>query len=101
MVKYLGDMDVSIMEADNGQSAFSRIQNSRPHLVITDINMPGMDGYELLEQARKNQNALPFITITGDQAIGIDEKVFQLGANDFIRKPFSKNEIVARVRRFI
>ena len=103
MMRCLNPLDVSIVEANNGESALRLIKENTPHLVIADINMPEMGGFELLENVRKDKNigAIPFIMITGDQIAGANEKVFQLGANDFIRKPFSMEEIIPRVKRFI
>ena len=103
LTRYLEALDVSVLEADNGVSAMRIIRENDPHLVIADINMPGMGGFELLENVRKDKNtgAIPFIMITGDQISGSNERVFQLGANDFIRKPFSMEEFIPRVKRFI
>lgn len=103
LTKYLGALDVSILEANNGESAMRLILDNDPHLVIADIKMPGVGGFDLLEKVQKDKKRrlVPFIMITGDQTPGVNEKVFQLGGSDFIRKPFSREEFTARVKRFI
>lgn len=100
---YLKALDVSVMEARDGESALRLIAESAPHLIIADMNMPGMGGFELLENLKKDKSgcSIPFIMITGGDTSGIGERVFQLGGSDFIKKPFSRNEFIPRVNRFI
>lgn len=91
-----------ISTAENGQSALAQIDENTPHLVLLDVMMPGMDGFEVTERIRKNTK-LPFIPIllitAYDQpsvAQGLD-----MGADDFIRKPVEVDELLARVRSLL
>ncbi len=99
----LSKMDVSVFEAEDGDSAAQLINDNDPHLVVSDIKMPGMGGFELLENIRKDKkkDSTVFIMITGDLDEGASEKAFKLGANDFIRKPISAEEFISRVKRFV
>lgn len=88
--------------AENGQVALEHFQTSVPHLVLSDVMMPGIDGIELTRQIRQQQN-LPFIPILlitaqaeSDVVEGLDA-----GADDFIRKPVEVTELLARVRSLL
>jgi signal transduction histidine kinase len=92
----------AISTAENGPSALAQIEQSPPQLVLLDVMMPGMDGFEVTQRIRKNTK-LPFIPIllitAYDQpsvAQGLD-----MGADDFIRKPVEVDELLARVRSLL
>ena len=91
-----------VSTAENGIDALSMIETSPPDLIIIDLMMLGMDGYEVTRRIRQNI-ALPFIPIllisahdSPNVAKGLD-----LGANDFIRKPVTVDELLARVRALL
>ena len=83
--------------ANDGEEALAAIQNYQPDLVVLDIMLPGMSGYDVLRELRKTSN-LPVIMLsakgeTFDKVLGLE-----LGADDYIIKPFDSKELVARVR---
>jgi diguanylate cyclase (GGDEF)-like protein/PAS domain S-box-containing protein len=89
-------------EAENGEQALELIQEREFDVVLLDIMMPGIDGVEVCRRVRNNMEdyLLPIIMVTAlddPEGIGIS---FQAGANDYIPKPFNKNELEARVRAF-
>lgn len=82
---------------DRGDAALSAIAEHRPALVLLDINLPGMDGLSICKELRRT-SALPVIMVTS-RAEEIDRLLgLELGADDYICKPFSPREVVARVR---
>ena len=89
-----------VRSANNGKLALNLIAAKPPQLILLDINMPGMDGFEVCRRlkAQEETRKIPVIFISG--LMGLDEKVkgFQLGAVDFISKPFQREELLARVR---
>ncbi|MCK5835969.1 MAG: response regulator [Desulfobacula sp.] len=89
--------------ASNGLSAWEAIQEFLPELVISDIMMPIMDGYSLLEKIRahKNTSSLPVIIITSLTEQDDRIKSLQLGADDYLTKPFHHLELQARVKNVI
>ena len=89
-----------VEEASNGQAALDRLEQIRFHLVLLDINMPGMDGIELLRRIRRdhNQSALPVIMLTASAQIADVVRARGEGANDYITKPIDFATALARVR---
>ena len=92
----------TVSTAENGASALAHIETSACDLVLLDLMMPGIDGYEVTKRVRQN-TALPFIPIllitahdSPNVAQGLD-----LGADDFIRKPVTVDELLARVRSLL
>lgn len=103
LTEFIKPLDVDFIYAENGEKALEKMRRVTPHLVISDIRMPGMDGYGLLRHIREELRlkSLPVILVTSDHDIKTREKAFQLGASDFLTKPLEIEEIVPRVRRFL
>jgi len=89
-----------VIRATDGQEAKDKVQSEMPDLVIADIMMPHVSGLELTTFIRNEmKSAMPIIMIS---ALGNDDTVleaFQLGANDFISKPFKPIELVLRIKK--
>ena len=101
------EKEYAIIEAVDGADAWEQIQNNRSiSVVFSDLGMPFMDGYELLEKIRKSDDAsisrIPVIIITGaEESDGAKEKVYALGATDFITKPFDSIALRTRAQAHI
>ena len=94
---FLSDSSYNLFEANNGKQALEVISNNEIHLVLMDIMMPEMDGISAMVRIRENSN-VPVILITakseaGDKILGLN-----VGADDYITKPFNPIEVAARVR---
>ena len=90
----------TILEASNGAEALKRFEADKPDLVLLDIMMPGIDGYEVC-QRMKNANGdsfTPIILVTAKTDTQSLVRGFEVGADDYITKPFKPIELVARVR---
>jgi signal transduction histidine kinase/class 3 adenylate cyclase/ActR/RegA family two-component response regulator len=97
---HLSDSNFRILQAMNGSEALKIIENESLDLVLLDIMMPKMSGYEVCREIRKKHLAseLPVIMITAkDQVTDLMEGLAS-GANDYLAKPFSKNELLARLK---
>ena len=89
--------------ANNGSSALAYIEQSPPDLVLLDVMMPGMDGYEVTRRIRQNALSLPFmpiLLITAHERPSVVQGL-DIGADEFIRKPVEYDELVARVRSLL
>jgi DNA-binding response OmpR family regulator len=87
----------NVIKAANGQEALDKISQFDVSLVLLDIMMPGLDGFEVLERMPPQLN-IPVIMLSGirDETTKIDS--LTLGADDFIEKPFSTEELLARIQ---
>ncbi len=94
---YLEQAGLSVATASDGPQALAAFRHEQPDLVLLDLNLPGIDGLDVARSLRK-ESAVPIIMLTArvdeaDRLIGLE-----LGADDYILKPFSPREVVARVR---
>lgn len=101
--EFLKEVDVEIAEAENGKKAMEFLKDSLPHLVITDLMMPDMDGFELLRILKSDPETkfIPVIAVTADANIETRERAFRMGAEDFIVKPFILEDLLPRVRKIL
>ncbi len=86
--------------AHNGNDGFKEFTSLNPKLVIIDIMMPGSDGYSAVKKIRAVNKEVPIIMLTAKPLTEDLVKAFDLGCNDFIRKPFVMEELIARIRSF-
>lgn len=88
--------------AEDGPSALALIEQSPPHLVLLDVMMPGMDGFEVTGRIRQNAKLpfIPILLITAHDSPSVAQGL-DMGADDFIRKPVEVDELLARVRSLL
>ena len=86
--------------AHNGDDGYSLFTSLQPRIVIIDIMMPGSDGFTAVKQIRTVNKEVPIIMLTAKPLTEDLVKAFDLGCNDFIRKPFVMEELIARIRSF-
>ena len=94
---YLEDVGYRVVAAGDGQIALTTFRHEKPALVVLDLGLPGMDGLEVARRLRRESD-VPIIMLTArvdetDRLIGLE-----LGADDYVTKPFSPRELAARVR---
>ena len=100
LVKLLLERDrFEVLEAANGRDAVEIAGRERPDLLIIDLNMPEMDGYEAIANLRKDLSmaTLPILVLTSEEGPGIEKRVLQLGADDYMLKPFDPDVLLSRV----
>jgi two-component system KDP operon response regulator KdpE len=86
-----------VIDAPNGKTALELLAR-KPHLVILDLGLPDVDGLDLLRQLRQREEALPIVVLSsrGDEAGKV--AALDLGADDYVTKPFGMDELLARMR---
>ncbi len=96
-------LDVEYIEAENGKKAIEALEKHTPDLIMLDLIMPVMDGFKVLDHVRNNPKtkSIPVMVITVDKSIETRNRIFQMGAEDFITKPFEIEDIIPRVKRYV
>jgi len=86
----------NVVTATNGQEALDKIPQLDVDLLLLDIMMPGLDGFQVLNLLRK-QSDIPVIMLTGEDKVASVQDALNLGADDYVTKPFKPRELVARI----
>lgn len=96
----LEDEGYNISIANNGQQGLRKVEEESPDLIISDVMMPDMNGYDFCQQLRENPKtaAIPFIFLTAKKDVSDRVRGLNLGADDYISKPFHVVEVVARIK---
>jgi len=91
----------SIQEAKNGREALTKLGEVKTDLCVLDLMMPDMDGFEFCRHARKYYEELPILMLTAKSEISQKVKGFELGADDYLVKPFEGMELIMRVKALL
>jgi DNA-binding response OmpR family regulator len=100
LVKLLLEREAfEVLEAANGRQAVEIALREKPDLLVIDLNMPEVDGYQAIGQLRRDLSLamMPILVLTSEDGPGIEERVLKLGADDYILKPFDPTLLLARV----
>lgn len=90
---------LEIEEAQNGVEALEKIREMKPHVVLSDINMPEMNGLELLRRVSEEEGHIQFVVFTGREDLGAPISALKLGASDYLRKPLNIEELNLSLKR--
>ena len=90
-----------VATASNGDSGLRSFQEFQPDIIIADVMMPKMDGFEMVRQIRLKAPSIPVLFLTARTSLEDVVKGFELGANDYIRKPFQILELVVRIKALL
>ena len=99
----LGDLGYAVVQAEDGMAALDRLGDLEPDLVITDINMPHLDGFGLIERLRalpRHRNR-PILVLTTESSDEKKARARQAGATGWIVKPFDPDKLAAAIRRVV
>jgi len=93
--------EFNVVSADDGPGALRLVKAANPDLVLLDIMLPLMSGYEVCQRLREERVRVPVIVLTAKTGDDDELLSFKLGADDFVRKPFRMNTLVARIQALL
>src|SRR5271169_2245076 len=99
----LAATDYEIIEAKNGEEALAAVAKQRPDLILMDIQLPGIDGYEVTRRIKADPGlrGIPIIAVTSYALSGDDDKAFKAGCDAYVSKPYSPRQLLAKVREYL
>ncbi len=99
----LSTTDYQITEAENGEEALAAVTKQRPDLILMDIQMPILDGYEATRRIKADPGlrSIPIIAITSYALSGDEQKARAAGCDDYVPKPYSPRQLLAKIRQHL
>lgn len=98
LVRTLQAQDMQVELLRDGLAADTRLQGSQPSVVVLDIGLPGIDGFEVVRRLRARGATTPVLLLTARDAVEDRVRGLETGADDYLVKPFASAELVARIR---
>ncbi|APY08830.1 DNA-binding response regulator [Winogradskyella sp. J14-2] len=93
--------DFEVLLCDNGEKAFEKYQSEHPEILILDVMMPKKDGFTLAKDIRAIDDAIPIIFLTAKSQTADVVEGFSIGGNDYLKKPFSMEELIVRIHNLL
>ena len=96
----VGDL-FTIHIAEDGEKGLRRFFEEKPDIIVADVMMPRMDGFEMVRRIRQTDTITPVLFLTARSAVKDVVEGFELGANDYLRKPFGMQELIVRIKALV
>ena len=99
----LKSADYTITEAETGEEAITAVARQPPSLILMDIQLPGIDGYEATRRIKSDPAlcSIPIIAVTSYALSGDEDKCREAGCNDYVSKPYSPRQLLAKIWEFL
>jgi two-component system, cell cycle response regulator DivK len=99
----LSATDYEIIEAESGEQAFEAVAKQRPDLILMDIQLPGIDGYEVTRRIKADPalRSIPIIAVTSYALSGEEQKARAAGCDAYVPKPYSPRQLLAKIRQYL
>ena len=99
----LSATDYEIMEAETGEQALEAVAKQRPDLILMDIQLPGIDGYETTRRIKADPalRSIPIIAVTSYALSGEEQKARAAGCDEYVPKPYSPRQLLAKIRQYL
>jgi two-component system cell cycle response regulator DivK len=95
--------DYKIMEAESGEQALEAVATEPPDLILMDIQLPGIDGYETTRRIKADPTlrSIPIIAVTSYALSGEEQKARAAGCDEYVPKPYSPRQLLAKIRQYL
>jgi len=102
MVQLL-ETEYEVMVAIDGEDAVKKAETEKPDLILMDLRMPILDGWEATKKIKANSDLkqIPVIAITSHAMVGDETKAREIGCDDYLAKPIDENELLSKIRRIL
>ncbi|OGQ67383.1 MAG: histidine kinase [Deltaproteobacteria bacterium RIFCSPLOWO2_12_55_13] len=102
IVQLLGD-EYEVLEAVDGGEGVSRAEQEKPDLILMDLGMPVMDGWEATKKIKANSELrhIPIIAVTSHAMVGDEIQAREAGCDDYVPKPIDENELIRKIKKFL
>jgi two-component system cell cycle response regulator DivK len=99
----LAATDYEVMEAESGEQALEAVAKQRPDLILMDIQLPGMDGYEATRRIKADPalRSISIIAVTSYALSGEEQKARAAGCDEYVPKPYSPRQLLAKIRQYL
>jgi two-component system cell cycle response regulator DivK len=99
----LANAGYRLTEAENGEEALAAVEQQAPDLILMDIQLPVLDGYEATRRIKANPSlrAIPIIAVTSYALSGDEDKARAAGCDDFVPKPYSPRQLLIKIREYL
>ena len=99
----LSATDYEIAEAESGERALEAVAKQRPDLILMDIQLPGIDGYEVTRRIKADPalQSIPIIAVTSYALSGEEQKARAAGCDEYVPKPYSPRQLLAKIRQYL
>jgi DNA-binding response OmpR family regulator len=97
----LESRDFQVFLAENGVQALEMYQNEKPDILVLDVMMPKKDGFTLAKEIRQENKRIPILFLTAKSQTNDVLEGFQIGGNDYLKKPFSMEELIVRIKSLL
>ncbi|MGY8910698.1 MAG: response regulator transcription factor [Flavobacteriales bacterium] len=97
----LESRDFTVFHAENGEEAFEMYQTEKPDILVLDVMMPKKDGFTLAKEIRLENKGIPIIFLTAKSQTSDVLEGFNHGGNDYLKKPFSMEELIVRIKALL
>lgn len=102
LVQLLED-DYEVLQAGDGGEAVTKAEQEKPHLILMDLGMPLMDGWEATSRIKANAELkhIPVIAVTSHAMVGDERKAREVGCDDYAAKPIDEDELIKMIKKFL
>lgn len=102
--RFLLNCDYTVDAVSDGETAIAMVEKNQYDVVLMDLHLPGIDGFETTARIRKSQNEnrnIPILALTSSAEYEVREKMFESGVNDYIGKPFNPKELYQKLKLYV